>query len=279
MQPSFLSGLPPEMLHTRQQAGGGHQLQAFQGGDGPSFWDFLDVINPLQHLPIVGTIYRAVTGDEIGTVARLAGGTLYGGPLGFGAAMVDVAAESATGGDVGEHMVAMLRGEDLAEAETAPTRVAGGAPAPAPGDAAAASEPAETGANAAVASPAPASASAQDGPQPTAATFMPVPPRGGGAADGIVVAARDPRFMPLPPRGAAAPAGPADSAAARAGEDEAVSGQGRVAAPAQGSGDPRHPFLPPDEAAGGDWFTRRMMQALDAYGRAARRGGDGGRGR
>jgi hypothetical protein len=46
------------------------------------FGDLLDVINPLQHLPIVGNIYRAVTGDESSVGAQLAGGTLYGGPLG-----------------------------------------------------------------------------------------------------------------------------------------------------------------------------------------------------
>ena len=32
---------------------------------GNSFWDnVLDVVNPLQHLPVVGTIYRAATGDS-----------------------------------------------------------------------------------------------------------------------------------------------------------------------------------------------------------------------
>ena len=30
-----------------------------------SFWDFLDIINPLQHIPIVSNIYRSLTGDEI----------------------------------------------------------------------------------------------------------------------------------------------------------------------------------------------------------------------
>ncbi|MGB6086494.1 MAG: hypothetical protein WBF74_07845, partial [Parvibaculum sp.] len=30
------------------------------------FSDFLDVINPLQHIPIVSSIYRELTGDELG---------------------------------------------------------------------------------------------------------------------------------------------------------------------------------------------------------------------
>ena len=47
-----------------------------------SFGDIVDAINPLQHLPIIGNIYRAVTGDESSVGAQLAGGTLYGGALG-----------------------------------------------------------------------------------------------------------------------------------------------------------------------------------------------------
>jgi len=47
-----------------------------------TFWDFLDIINPLQHIPGISSLYRAVTGDEIGSVAKIAGGTLFGGPLG-----------------------------------------------------------------------------------------------------------------------------------------------------------------------------------------------------
>ncbi|WP_321503960.1 hypothetical protein [Breoghania sp.] len=56
---------------------------------GPEFSDFLDTINPLQQLPIVGPIYRALTGDEISPEAHYAGSALYGlalgGPIGMGA--------------------------------------------------------------------------------------------------------------------------------------------------------------------------------------------------
>ena len=41
--------------------------------DGFGFDDLLDVINPLQHIPLIGTLYREVTGDQIKTPARLAG--------------------------------------------------------------------------------------------------------------------------------------------------------------------------------------------------------------
>lgn len=46
------------------------------------FSDFIDVINPFQHIPIVSAIYRHITGDEISPVSEVAGGGIYGGPIG-----------------------------------------------------------------------------------------------------------------------------------------------------------------------------------------------------
>ncbi len=79
--------------------------------EGFSFWDFLDVINPLQHIPVVNTIYREVTGDEIKAPAKLIGSTILGGPIGLAAAMVDTAIEDGTGKDLGGHAMAFFRGE------------------------------------------------------------------------------------------------------------------------------------------------------------------------
>lgn len=56
-----------------------------------SFADILDIVNPLQHLPIVGHIYRAITGDTIKPGAQIMGGTLFGGGLGLLGASVSVA--------------------------------------------------------------------------------------------------------------------------------------------------------------------------------------------
>ncbi len=69
---------------------------------GPSFKDVLDVINPLQHIPVVGTIYRKITGDEISSSARIIGGTLFGGPIGGALAMADVAVQEQTGSSIGD---------------------------------------------------------------------------------------------------------------------------------------------------------------------------------
>ncbi len=86
-------------------------FQAF-GPDGFTFLDFLDIVNPLQHIPIVATLYRDLTGDEIDPGSRIAGATLFGGPIGAIVATANVALSETTGKDMGDHIVAFLNGED-----------------------------------------------------------------------------------------------------------------------------------------------------------------------
>ncbi|MFW0777757.1 MAG: hypothetical protein ACN2B6_08580 [Rickettsiales bacterium] len=71
-----------------------------------NFADILDVINPLQHIPGVSTAYRELTGDEVSSGARIAGGALFGGPLGLFASIFSAIIEEHTGGDIGEHLFA-----------------------------------------------------------------------------------------------------------------------------------------------------------------------------
>jgi|GEM_PF-3151443 len=66
-------------------------------GHKPGFRDLVDIINPLQHIPLVGHLYRKATGDEISPVAQFIGSTLYGGPLGAVASITDIAAREQTG--------------------------------------------------------------------------------------------------------------------------------------------------------------------------------------
>lgn len=78
-----------------------------------SFWDFLDIINPLQHLPIISLIYREVSGDEISPSARVMGGALYGGPIGLATGAMDAVIHQETGNYAGGHvMTAMFGGAD-----------------------------------------------------------------------------------------------------------------------------------------------------------------------
>ncbi len=77
-----------------------------------SFWDMLDLINPLQHIPGVNTIYRELTGDTIKTPVKVIGATILGGPIGFAVAMADAAITKGTGKDIGQHAMAMFTGQD-----------------------------------------------------------------------------------------------------------------------------------------------------------------------
>lgn len=76
-----------------------------------SFWDLLDVVNPLQHIPVVSSIYRHLSGDEIGGLARLAGGFLFGGPIGLATSAANLSLELATGRDLGSHVINALDSE------------------------------------------------------------------------------------------------------------------------------------------------------------------------
>ena len=74
------------------------------------FGDFLDIINPLHHIPIVATLYRNMTGDQIGLAPRVIGGALWGRIGGLVAGLVNAAVEWFTGKDIGDHIYAAIRG-------------------------------------------------------------------------------------------------------------------------------------------------------------------------
>ena len=76
---------------------GPQTAQALPEESGFSFFDVLDVVNPLQHIPIVSDIYRAVTGDTMGSVANVVGSTVFGGPVGGAIALANELAEGIFG--------------------------------------------------------------------------------------------------------------------------------------------------------------------------------------
>ncbi len=70
---------------------------------GFGFGDFLSCLNPLQYLPVVGAIYRSVTGDTIPDTVREAGSLvvsgLTGGPIGVAMSVGTDLVERAVGFD------------------------------------------------------------------------------------------------------------------------------------------------------------------------------------
>lgn len=113
------AGHPPVFAGKNPVTAEAGAVPANSAAEGLSFLDFvkglIDIVNPLQHIPVVSTIYRRVTGDEISPVARLAGDALFGGPLGAVASVADLALEKATGKDVGETALAFLKGDKKEE--------------------------------------------------------------------------------------------------------------------------------------------------------------------
>lgn len=84
------------------------------------FKGLVDVINPLQHIPIVSAIYRHITGDEISPTAHFIGDALYGGVIGGAVAATDIAYQKTTGKDIGETVIASLSGGSKSAPGAAP---------------------------------------------------------------------------------------------------------------------------------------------------------------
>ena len=88
-----------------------------------SFHNLLDIINPLEHLPVIGTLYRAITGTHIGMPEKIAGDALYGGLWGAVSSVADAAFEKVTGKDFGDTVLSLFSGHhdtELANAAAAP---------------------------------------------------------------------------------------------------------------------------------------------------------------
>jgi len=99
------------------------------------FDDVLDMLNPLEHIPVVSSLYRAITDEPIHPVARIAGDALYGGIMGVASAGIaalgaigdEVIAANNDGMSLSGVLVASLSGDEeeqtiqVADAKTAPS--------------------------------------------------------------------------------------------------------------------------------------------------------------
>lgn len=93
--------MPPEGLR---------QMKLWRGEEF-TFADLLDFVNPLQHIPIISTIYGHLTGETPGALARFTIGGLIGGPIGLLSAAVNSALITETGKDIGQIAMAAITGE------------------------------------------------------------------------------------------------------------------------------------------------------------------------
>lgn len=118
------------------------ETQASQTASDPAslFGTLVDTINPLQHIPGVSTVYREVTGDTANPLASMAGGFLFGGPIGMAAGAAGSFLEMLTGKSLAGHAMALFSGAEEtnpANADTIKTaaQLGGGDPliAPTPG--------------------------------------------------------------------------------------------------------------------------------------------------
>lgn len=305
-------GMPQAVAEDGAPAAEGSHLSMFaEGDDSPSFWDVLDIINPLQHIPIVNDIYRDLTGDKIGVGARLLGATLLGGPVGLIASAANCAVEESTGKDAGRHVLALFDYQSpgapddapatqFAEAEAAPSPVAD-APVPEkPAQAVAANaapviDLPTAGKSTAAASrtaiysldgaPAAAPAAVMAPPSVTAQPIVPVATQPVAAVAAVSQTTQPAKLMPVPartnvdPRNAPMLMVPVSTSQNRSSvpitgraPDSAVSQ--RVVANQSVPAD--HPMVPPADAAGQnaaspDWFSSAWSEALDKYQRANNR--------
>jgi hypothetical protein len=114
----------------------GKQPSDLFGADGFGFDDLVDIINPLQHVPILSALYRWATGDKISQGASLAGdimfgGALFAGPMAVIGPVMNAALTEATGGqNMSDRVATALLGPSPGEevptnlAETPPAMLA-----------------------------------------------------------------------------------------------------------------------------------------------------------
>ena len=77
-------------------------------------FDIIDMINPLQHIPVLSNIYRAVTGDEIRQEIRIAGSMVIGtltGPVGMVTGLSNAAVDFTTDKPIGDHVLTAVAPE------------------------------------------------------------------------------------------------------------------------------------------------------------------------
>jgi hypothetical protein len=96
-----------------------HSDKPLFGEHGIALSDVIDILNPLQHIPFVSSLYRELTGDTISPTCNIIGGTLMGGPIGLIGSVCDTVIAQEQGKGVGDSLVAMLSPADSTQTQIA----------------------------------------------------------------------------------------------------------------------------------------------------------------
>jgi hypothetical protein len=114
-----VTSLRPNMQQVTRNAG----FSLF-GGDGLGFADLVDIANPLQHIPLVGHAYRAVTGDALSSGAALIGGSIFGGVAGAVTSGVNALLEQINGEPIASSVADSISQEQTTSLYAAPAATA-----------------------------------------------------------------------------------------------------------------------------------------------------------
>ena len=94
----------------------GYMVQSVPKDEAYGVGDMIDMVNPLQHLPLIGSAYRSLTGDDINPAGRIIGGAIFGGGLGASASIANVITQEETGKDMSGLVVSKIIGSRASDA-------------------------------------------------------------------------------------------------------------------------------------------------------------------
>lgn len=115
-----VGGLDGERAESALAYQPAHHVTPMAQPDEPfGFGDLIDIINPLHHIPLVGSLYRELTGDTIRDSGRILGGAIFGGGLGVIAGFANTIVAHETGANIEDHAFAALRGDTVGNSTNA----------------------------------------------------------------------------------------------------------------------------------------------------------------
>ena len=101
--------LPADAAKVSNKNSSDASKKPFWGDDGFTFADVIDMLNPLQHLPVVSKYYREISGDDCSEGSKLIGdlgfASFFGGALGLAGVTANTALRHNTDQDVSEHLM------------------------------------------------------------------------------------------------------------------------------------------------------------------------------